>query len=224
MGFVKITSIIFATVILTVFITFTATKKYYSTQALSAGVCADPIASSPAISSNITKAASSPLNAAENKNIIVNKVASVDSPEQKTVDVNALLKERDAQQQHINSFREFVAADHKKPVIEEANLRFEAETIDYQWAAEHEDKLFSVFADTASLADYVPSHMSCRSATCKIVIPAQDDLSAEDAYRLVWQSLIHQNSNPNNTITYFRNPEKGEVVMYLSTREKFIFQ
>ena len=224
MGFVKITSIIFASVILAVFITFTATKKYYSTQALPVSHCADPIAPPSAISPELKRSASISSVVAENKKITVDSAVPTDSLGPKVVDVNALLKEREAQQQHINSFREFVAADHKKPVIEEANLRFEAEAIDYQWAAVQEDKLLSAFADTASLSTYVPSHMSCRSATCKIVIPAQDDVSSEDAYRSVWQSLIHQNSTSNNTITYFRNAEKGEVVMYISTREKSIFQ
>lgn len=228
MDFFKIASIIAVTVMLTFFITFTATKKHYATQELSVHACTDeatPLAATLAIEPHtLTQPSSHPPVVAENKNVIVNKVVSVVPQEQKVVDMDALIMEREAQRQHIDTFRKFAAADHKKPLVDEADLRYEAEAIDYQWAAVQEDKLFSAFADSASLAAYVPSHMSCRSATCKITIPSQDDASADATYHAVWQSLINQNPISNDTITYFRNPEKGEVVMYISSQGNTIFQ
>jgi hypothetical protein len=224
MEFFKIASVIAMTVMLTFFITFTATKKHYATQELSVQACTDEAASFAIEPYALAQPSSQPPVVTENKNVIVNKVVSAVPQEQKVGDMDALIMDREAQRQHIDTFRKFAAADHKKPLVDEANLRYEAEAIDYQWAAVQEDKLFSAFADSASLAAYVPSHMSCRSATCKITIPSQDDVSAEEAYRMVWQSLINQNSISNDTITYFRNPEKGEVVMYISSQGNTIFQ
>jgi hypothetical protein len=228
MGFSKIASMIAVTVMLTVFITFTATKKYLATQESSAHTCADEatsLAASLIVEPHaLAQPVSHPPVIAEDKNLIANQVVAAVPQAQKVADMDALIKEREAQQQHIDAFRKFVAADHKKPVVDEVNLRYEAEAVDYQWAAVQEGKLLSVFADSESLASYVPSHMSCRSATCKITIPSQDDASADAAYHAVWQSLIKQNPVSNDTITYFRNQEKGEVVMYISTQEKSIFQ
>lgn len=229
MGFFKITGIIAVTVLLTFFITFTATKKYYATQESSAHACTDEIAyltpSLVVAPQALTQPSSPPtVVATERKNVSDNKVVATAPQEQKVVDIDALIKEREAQQQHIDAFRKFVTADHKKPLMDEVDFRYEAETIDYQWAVVQEDKLFSAFADSASLAAYIPSHMSCRSATCKIIIPSQDDASADAAYHAVWQSLINQNSTSNDTISYFRNAEKGEVVMYISSQGSTIFQ
>lgn len=228
MGFFKITGIIAVTVALTFYITFTATKKYFSTQEISVHSCTGEAASLVSSHAVEPPALTQPIShlpvVAEDKKVIANNVVVTAPQEQKVIDMDALIKEREAQQQHIDALRKFVAADHKKPVVDEANLRYEAEAIDYQWSAVQEGKLLSSFADSASLAAYVPSHMSCRSTTCKIIIPSQDDASADAAYHAVWQTLINQNPVSNDTITYFRDAEKGEVVMYISSQGNTIFQ
>ncbi|HEX7764202.1 MAG TPA: hypothetical protein VF433_11405, partial [Cellvibrio sp.] len=165
MGSFKIAGIIAVTVLLTFFITFAATKKYFTEQELSVHSCADEAASLAAAliaePHSLTQPISHPPIVAENKSVTVSTVVATAPQEQKILDMDALIKEREAQQQHIDALRKFVATDHKKPLLDEANHRYEAETVDYQWAAVQEDKLLSAFTDSSSLAAYVPSHMSC---------------------------------------------------------------
>lgn len=224
MGNFKFVSIIATTAILTFYTTFTVTKNHYIAPNLSADTCADDVA--PLV---VFPSVSAPLSLdqsvlAENETTATNEISQAAQVIHKTADVEALVKARDAQQQQINILRHFASEKNSKSLIEESNLRYEAELIDYQWAATEENKLLSIFADTAALDSYIPTQMSCRSVTCKITIPSQDDASADKAYRALWQVLASNNPDSNYSITYFPNPEKGEFVVYISSQGNSIFQ
>ena len=200
-------------------ITFVATRNYYSAQSLPIDTCIDNTITLSAISNSVAQPSQN------TPEIIVSASQQLTADktslsQQKNQNIDELVKAREQQQQHIDSFRKFAAAEHKQPLIEEANHRYEAEVVDYQWAAAQEDKLLSVFTESPSLSSYAPTQMSCRSSTCKFIIPSQDDTTADEAYQAVRQTLADQ----VNSITYFRNPDKGEVVMYISAQGNSIFK
>ena len=226
MDFLKLTSMIAATAVLTFCITFIATKNHYSAKDMSVGLCPDS-AVPPATVGNSFRQPSlknSTVVSRENEGSGINQTSSVPQLTQTSENIEAVVREREKQQQQINVFRQFTAADHKQPLIDEANHRYEAEAVDYNWASAQEDKLLSTFTNSSALDSYIPSHMSCRSSTCKIIIPSQDDTNAANAYRAVLQTLVGSTSESNKTVTYFRDPEKAEVVMYISAQGNSIFQ
>jgi hypothetical protein len=224
MGNFKFVGIIAITATLTFYITFTVTKNHYIAPNLSVNTCEDDV-----IPLAVFPPASAPLSpdqsvVVENKTASTNEISPAVQVIHQTADIEALVKARDAQQQQINILRQFASEKNSQSLIEESNLRYEAELVDYQWAATEENKLLSIFADTTALDSYIPTHMSCRSVTCKITIPSQDDASADKAYRALWQVLASNNPDSNYSITYFPNPEKGEFVVYISSQGNSIFQ
>lgn len=225
MGFFRLTSIIAVTSLLTFYITFAATKKHYTALDLSANTCVDEV-----VPLAVFSTASIPLSSpdqfvlADNKTSATNETSPATQITHKAADVEALVKARDAQQQQINILRQFTSEKNSKSLIEESNLRYEAEVVDYQWAAKEENKLLSIFTDTAALGSYIPTQMSCRSVTCKITIPSQDEVGADKAYRALWQVLASENPDSNYSITSFPNKEKGELVVYISSQGNSIFQ
>jgi hypothetical protein len=226
MGFVKLAGLVLVVAAAASYATFVATRDYYLTNGQPADLGSDssaPLAITPAYSvEKFPAPAPIAVTKSEEGEVKNNSPLPSSQPEQRIGDIERVVKQREAQQQQINNFREFVATEHKRPLIEEAGVRYETEPVNYQWAATQEDKLLSTFTGTSALQSFIPSHMSCRSATCKVTIPAQDDNSAAVAYQAVLQAFANQ--QVNQSVTYFSDPAKGEVVMYISPEGQTFFQ
>lgn len=227
MGFLKLTGLVIGVAVLASYLTFITTKDYYSENNRLGSLCPDSSASLEIASpSSFEKFSVHPAIVVTSSSDEVPKNNSLVSaqPKQQLENIENLVRQREAQQQQIDSFRKFVTAAHKKSLIEETDLRYEAEPVNYQWSSTQEDKLLSAFISSPALESFTPTHMSCRSSTCKITIPVQDDNNAEEAYHSVWQALVSDNQNANQAITYFRDSAKGEVVVYISAQENSMFK
>lgn len=221
----KIITTVSLTAILTCSLTYIATKKYYGEIALQENLCPpvaldlDPSESqvSPSASPEIIAEMKAPMVGTKAEEKISGSLQQPTATNEKNPE--DLIKAYELQQQHIESFKKFVNEDHKKPLIEAANDRYQAEAVNAEWALEQENNLFLIFSNSQELRAYIPNHMSCRSSTCKITIPVQDEVGANEAYRAAWRVL----SEKGNTVTNFPNLEKGETVLYVSQQGSNIF-
>lgn len=225
MGILKLTGLVVIVIASTAYVTFVATRDYYLTSSRSADSRPDSSASFAVTSAYSIGTSPAPSLIAVSKTedgATKNNSSAPLQSESRIGDVERAVKQREAQQQQINNFRQFVVTEHQRPLIEEAGLRYETEPVNYQWASTREDKLLSTFIDTPALESFIPSHMSCRSMTCKVTVPVQDINSATTAYQAVLQALMSQEAN--QSVTYFSDSAKGEVVMYISQQDQTIFK
>ncbi len=213
----KIITIILLTAIVTGYFTFTATKNYVANSEQLAHECV-PVAQDIA-SPDLPTVIREPEVVAE----MHEQKMAVDNAAKPLVtshaNIESAVNAHEEQRKQIEAFRNFVNAEHKKPLIEEASDRYHAEAVNVEWATRQESSLLSVFSNSEELRDYIPSQMSCRSSTCKIIIPVQDEAGANEAYSAAWRAL----SPMGNTVTHFSNPEKAETVLYVSQQGKGIF-
>ena len=213
----KIIMIVLLTAISTCYFTFTATKNHFASASISPSECI-PV-SQRVHSVEVPLAASKSQLVAEMHSDQMTAEPPVMPAVTQNENIEAVVAAREEQREHIEAFRRFVNAEHKKPLIEEANDRYHAEAVNTEWALAQENSLRLVFSESQELKDYIPSHMSCRSSACKIIIPVQDDTGANEAYSAAWRAL----SPMGNTVTYFSNPEKAETVLYVSQQGSNIF-
>lgn len=121
------------------------------------------------------------------------------------------------QESHINRLRSFSDGVAKDELSDNVSSQYQAERVDFEWAAQEESRLSSLFDNSGALSDYYPESISCRSSNCEIVVPLQSMDDESEVYQLVHEELIADDEEySQSTITSISNNQRGTVSLYLS--------
>lgn len=123
------------------------------------------------------------------------------------------------QEAQVKSFRENIAAIEGESPLQAVKREYQSQPVDYQWAIQKEEQLLSLFESQASLSKYAPLDVSCKSETCQVVMAAETAQQGKAIYDAFLNANNQQASGKTNTsISYFNDPENGQLVMYTSER------
>lgn len=119
-------------------------------------------------------------------------------------------------QNEIASFREFIekTGDNSLSVI---SKNYDSEPINPEWAKSKENELLTLLGTNETLQNMAPLELSCKSQNCRLVLSAQDENQGQSLYSAFKnQALQGSDENKQQIISYFRNPDRGEIYIYLS--------
>ena len=142
--------------------------------------------------------------------------AAIDSPPRDFGTVEELQFSYEKKQNEISSFREFVknAGDDALHVISE---NYSLEPIDPEWAGPKENELQALFSSNEVLQDSNPLELSCKSQNCRVVLSSYNEDQAESLYSAFKdEALRGSDENKKQIVTYFSDPNSGEIYLYLS--------
>jgi hypothetical protein len=119
-------------------------------------------------------------------------------------------------QNEIASFREFIerTGDSSLSVISD---NYDSEPIDPVWARSKEDELLALLDTNETLQNTTPLELSCKSQNCRLILSAHDGNQGESLYSAFKnEALQGSDENKKQVISYFSNPNSGEIHIYLS--------
>lgn len=119
-------------------------------------------------------------------------------------------------QNEIASFREFIqkAGNNVLGVI---SKNYDSEPLDPEWARLKEDELLAILDTNETLQNTAPLELSCKSQNCRLILSAQDESQSESLYSAFKDEVLQgSDENKNQVISYFKNPDSGEIHIYLS--------
>ncbi len=122
----------------------------------------------------------------------------------------------ETQKNHIETLQSFVASQqgNHNQILQE---KFDAEEIDYDWSIPQEDSIYNLFDTDPVLNQISPSGVSCKSQNCQIIIPSNEIHQFNKAYDSLLESSIYSNEQQSyESVSYFTDPEKGHITIYLS--------
>lgn len=121
------------------------------------------------------------------------------------------------QKQHeIAAVREFFerTGDSSVSVISD---NYDSEPVDPQWARSKEDELLALLDSSETLQNTAPLELSCKSQNCRLVLSAHDENQGEFLYSAFKnEALQGSDENKKQIVSYFSNPDSGEIHIYLS--------
>lgn len=119
-------------------------------------------------------------------------------------------------QNEIAAVREFFerSGDSSLSVISD---NYDSEPLDPQWARSKEDELLALLDTSETLQNTAPLELSCKSQNCRLVLSAHDENQGESLYSAFKdEALQGSDENKKQVVSYFRNPDRGEIHIYLS--------
>ncbi|MDZ4260905.1 MAG: hypothetical protein U1B30_01050 [Pseudomonadota bacterium] len=119
-------------------------------------------------------------------------------------------------QNKIASFREFIerTGDSSLSVISD---NYDSEQVDPVWARSKEDELLALLDTNETLQNTAPLELSCKSQNCRLILSAHDGSQGESLYSAFKNEVLQgSDENKKQVISYFRNPDSGEIHIYLS--------
>jgi archaellin len=125
----------------------------------------------------------------------------------------------EAQQRHIKTMQTFAASQqgNHNQILQG---KFDNEEIDYAWSSTQEDKIYNLFDTNPLLNQISPNSVSCKSKNCQIVIPMNDPSQLNKLYSSIRESSIAiDNGQSYESLSYFIEPNSGQLTMYLSRPE-----
>lgn len=119
-------------------------------------------------------------------------------------------------QNEIASFRQFIERTTNNTLSVISN-NYDSEPIEPEWARSKEDELLAILDTNETLHNTAPLELSCKSQNCRLILSAQDGIQGESLY-IAFKNEVLQGSDENKkqVISYFSNPDNGEVHIYLS--------
>lgn len=119
-------------------------------------------------------------------------------------------------QNEIASFREFIekTGSNSLGVI---SKNYDSEPVDNEWAGSKENELLALLDTNETLQNIAPLEVSCKSQNCRLVLSARDENQGQSLYSAFKnEALKGSDENKRQLISYFSNPARGEIQIYLS--------
>jgi len=119
-------------------------------------------------------------------------------------------------QNEIASFREFIQRTGDG-VLSTISKNYDSEPLDPEWARSKEDELLAILDTNETLQNTAPLELSCKSQNCRLILSAHDGNQGESLYSAFKnEALQGSDENQKQVISYFSNPDSGEIHIYLS--------
>lgn len=119
-------------------------------------------------------------------------------------------------QNEIASFRQFIERTGNSALSVISN-NYDSEPLDPEWARSKEDELLAILDTNKTLQNTAPLELSCKSQNCRLILSAQDGNQGESLYSAFKNEVLQgSDENKKQVISYFNNPDNGEVHIYLS--------
>lgn len=147
----------------------------------------------------------------------IQKRASEGQPKEPQAPELSLAKLRH-QETQIKSFRENIAAIEGESPLQAVKREYQSQPVDYQWAMQKEEELLSLFESQEALGKYSPLDVSCKSETCQVVMAADTEEQGKVIYDAFLKANNQESTEPNTSVSYFNDPENGQLVMYTSKK------
>ncbi|WP_052691913.1 hypothetical protein [Teredinibacter purpureus] len=121
--------------------------------------------------------------------------------------------------ERFSAFTDTARKDNLNP-LQVVNNRFEEEAVDYDWAANREDELFSMFDNQNELQNIAPLSVNCKTTNCKVVLAVESERQAEELSTLYSRSMLEsEGAGMPLSVSHFFDSVSGELVFYLSDTE-----
>jgi hypothetical protein len=139
--------------------------------------------------------------------------ADASNPEQAGVSYEQFEKQK-KQIDQVRQFSENHGGSSPSLVLQD---RYDAEPVDYGWAAQRETELLDLFGAAEGLDYAVPESLSCKSRNCQVVVPVSGERQASSVYG-AFRKAVAQNSSDSESpvVSYFSGPDNNELIMYVS--------
>lgn len=119
-------------------------------------------------------------------------------------------------QNEIASFREFIETAGEKS-LDAISSNYAAEPLDPVWARSKEDELLAMLDSNETLQNTAPLELSCKSENCRLILSTHDGDQGESLYSAFKNGALQgSDENKKQVISYFSNPDSGEIHIYLS--------
>lgn len=123
------------------------------------------------------------------------------------------------QEAQVQNFKENIATIEGESPLQAVKREYQSQPVDYQWAMQKEEQLLSLFESQAALGKYAPLDVSCRSETCQVVMAAETAQQGKVIYDAFLKANNQESGEKTNTsVSYFNDPENGQLVMYTSKK------
>jgi hypothetical protein len=121
------------------------------------------------------------------------------------------------QQQEIEQIRKFSESHDPASYNQILQNKYDAEEIDYSWAANREAELLNLFGTEKGLDYAVPTSLSCKSSNCQVKVPVSGQQQASLIYRAFLEAVIKNSGDSERPIiSYFPEPDGNELILYVS--------
>jgi len=119
-------------------------------------------------------------------------------------------------QNEIASFREFTEKNGDG-VLSVITKNYDSEPVDSEWARSKEEELLALMDTNKTLQNAAPLELSCKSQNCRLVLSVHDENQSQLLYSAFKDGALQgSDENKKQVISYFNNPERGEIHIYLS--------
>jgi len=119
-------------------------------------------------------------------------------------------------QNEITSFREFTERTGNR-VLSVISKNYDSEPIDPEWARSKEDELLALLDNSKTLQNSAPLELSCKSQNCRLILSSHDESQSQSLYNAFREEALQgSDENKKQVISYFNNPDRGEIQIYLS--------
>jgi len=119
-------------------------------------------------------------------------------------------------QNEIASFREFTEKNGDG-VLSVITKNYDSEPVDSEWARSKEEELLALMDTNKTLQNAAPLELSCKSQNCRLVLSVHDENQSQSLYSAFRDGALQgSDENKKQVISYFNNPERGEIHIYLS--------
>jgi len=156
----------------------------------------------------------------ENHEVNINQIkpvpidAGTNQPQQ--VKIEDLQFAYEKQQNEIALFREFTERTGRNS-LSVINKNYDSEPVDPEWAGSKENELLALLSSNETLQNMTPLELSCKSQNCRLVLSARDENQGQSLYSAFKdEALKGSDENKKQLISYFNNPDRSEIQIYLS--------
>lgn len=131
-------------------------------------------------------------------------------------DVENHFKMKEQMSAHIQKIQEAGSLESFNTQLEQ---EFEAEEVDYEWAAEQETKLSELVYSSNDLEQYAIDSIECKSSRCKINLPATDTTQANEISERFIQTIASDGELAKNIRVIVSPDGKGGVNFFVNQPE-----
>lgn len=141
---------------------------------------------------------------------------SKQSPESNQSEVSKSAKPVEDAEDQIAAFRSQLDKIKDASPLEFIQNRYASEPLDYEWAANKESAILSLFDTSENLHTFKPLDISCKSKNCQIILAAGDQQQTDFMYGAMLKAVTTHQDFPNQTVSYFSDPAAGQMIIYVS--------
>lgn len=121
------------------------------------------------------------------------------------------------QQKEIEQIRKFSGSHDPASYNRVLQERYDAEAIDYSWAANREAVLLNLFGTEEGLGYAVPTSLSCKSSNCQVIVPVSGEQQASSIYKAFREAVVKNiGDSERPLISYFPDSDGNELILYVS--------